>query len=40
MFPNQKGNCPSKTEMVTSWKTQLAEGVSGHSARRSGQWPM
>ena len=36
VFPNQSGKCPTKAEMISSWKTLLAEGVSGHSARRSG----
>ena len=36
MFPNTKGERPSKAEMVSCWRTAFETEISGHSARRTG----
>jgi len=36
MFPNVAGNKPSKTEMVSTWRSISRGDIAGHSARRSG----
>ena len=36
MFPNWKGERPSKHEMVSAWRSGISDSIAGHSARRSG----
>ena len=36
LFPNDRGEKPSKSDMVASWRSLFDTEVAGHSARRSG----